>query len=302
MAEVSQDSIRREQKKRPNSCISSNVLTRLNSDPPPSVTPNSTSPSNRRSSTPDIKEVSICKTKEHFLPPSQPSLRRSSSSRSIVGTSSCSSIKSLPTSSSSTAIEIENRSPKITKNLKSESDFMSQNNVSSQPYPRPSLCQSSTHSTHQNMRSFTQNDNASSQTSSGVIKVVSSSSTEFAIDDDGVSDVHPVTAIISTDSPSSSPHGQHTVHQNSNENTGGNTNKNKAQSPDDSNEKTSKDYYFDSYSHHGIHEEMLKDEVRTRTYQMAILNNAHLFKDKVRGKFICFCMNHFAIKCFELCD
>ena len=44
---------------------------------------------------------------------------------------------------------------------------------------------------------------------------------------------------------------------------------------------TSKDYYFDSYSHHGIHEEMLKDEVRTRTYQMAILNNAHLFVDKV---------------------
>ena len=46
-------------------------------------------------------------------------------------------------------------------------------------------------------------------------------------------------------------------------------------------ERTSKDYYFDSYSHHGIHEEMLKDEVRTRTYQMAILNNKHLFEDKI---------------------
>jgi protein arginine N-methyltransferase 1 len=45
--------------------------------------------------------------------------------------------------------------------------------------------------------------------------------------------------------------------------------------------RTSKDYYFDSYSHHGIHEEMLKDEVRTRTYQMAILNNSHLFRNKV---------------------
>jgi protein arginine N-methyltransferase 1 len=44
---------------------------------------------------------------------------------------------------------------------------------------------------------------------------------------------------------------------------------------------TSKDYYFDSYSHHGIHEEMLKDEVRTRTYQMAMLNNKHLFEGKV---------------------
>jgi len=44
--------------------------------------------------------------------------------------------------------------------------------------------------------------------------------------------------------------------------------------------RTSKDYYFDSYSHHGIHEEMLKDEVRTRTYQMAILNNRQLFHGK----------------------
>lgn len=44
---------------------------------------------------------------------------------------------------------------------------------------------------------------------------------------------------------------------------------------------TSKDYYFDSYAHHAIHEEMLKDSVRTKTYQMAILQNPHLFKDKV---------------------
>ena len=47
-------------------------------------------------------------------------------------------------------------------------------------------------------------------------------------------------------------------------------------------ERTSKDYYFDSYAHHAIHEEMLKDEVRTKTYELAILNNKHLFKDKVR--------------------
>jgi len=44
---------------------------------------------------------------------------------------------------------------------------------------------------------------------------------------------------------------------------------------------TSSDYYFDSYSHFSIHEEMLKDSVRTGTYQRAILNNKHLFKDKV---------------------
>lgn len=29
----------------------------------------------------------------------------------------------------------------------------------------------------------------------------------------------------------------------------------------------SKDYYFDSYAHFGIHEEMLKDETRTLTYR-----------------------------------
>ena len=44
---------------------------------------------------------------------------------------------------------------------------------------------------------------------------------------------------------------------------------------------TSKDYYFDSYSHFGIHEEMLKDEVRTRSYMNAIEQNKHLFAGKV---------------------
>ena len=46
-------------------------------------------------------------------------------------------------------------------------------------------------------------------------------------------------------------------------------------------ERTSKDYYFDSYSHYGIHEEMIKDTVRTESYRAAILNNKHLFKDKI---------------------
>ncbi|KAL7751711.1 Nuclear SAM-dependent mono-and asymmetric methyltransferase [Sorochytrium milnesiophthora] len=46
-------------------------------------------------------------------------------------------------------------------------------------------------------------------------------------------------------------------------------------------ELSSKDYYFDSYAHFGIHEEMLKDEVRTLSYRNAIVNNKHLFKDKV---------------------
>eukprot|EP00088_Acartia_fossae_P050836 TRINITY_DN57043_c0_g1_i1.p1 TRINITY_DN57043_c0_g1~~TRINITY_DN57043_c0_g1_i1.p1 ORF type:complete len:349 (-),score=73.40 TRINITY_DN57043_c0_g1_i1:170-1216(-) len=48
--------------------------------------------------------------------------------------------------------------------------------------------------------------------------------------------------------------------------------------PDD---MTSRDYYFDSYAHFGIHEEMLKDEVRTLTYRNSIWHNNHLFKDKI---------------------
>jgi protein arginine N-methyltransferase 1 len=44
---------------------------------------------------------------------------------------------------------------------------------------------------------------------------------------------------------------------------------------------TAKDYYFESYSHFGIHEEMLKDEVRTKSYRDAIMQNGHLFRDKV---------------------
>ncbi|TDL26105.1 S-adenosyl-L-methionine-dependent methyltransferase [Rickenella mellea] len=43
---------------------------------------------------------------------------------------------------------------------------------------------------------------------------------------------------------------------------------------------TSRDYYADSYAHFGIHEEMLKDTVRTGSYRSAIINNPHLFKDK----------------------
>ncbi|XP_054724823.1 protein arginine N-methyltransferase 1-like [Uloborus diversus] len=45
-------------------------------------------------------------------------------------------------------------------------------------------------------------------------------------------------------------------------------------------EMTSQDYYFDSYAHFGIHEEMLKDEVRTMTYRNAMYHNKHLFRGK----------------------
>ena len=44
---------------------------------------------------------------------------------------------------------------------------------------------------------------------------------------------------------------------------------------------TSADYYFNSYAHFGIHEEMLKDTVRTTTYMKSIMDNKHLFKGKV---------------------
>ena len=41
------------------------------------------------------------------------------------------------------------------------------------------------------------------------------------------------------------------------------------------------DYYFNSYSSHHIHEEMLKDTHRTNTYRTAIEGNKDQFKDKV---------------------
>jgi len=43
----------------------------------------------------------------------------------------------------------------------------------------------------------------------------------------------------------------------------------------------SSDYYYNSYAHFGIHEEMLKDEVRTKSYRNSIVNNKHLIKDKI---------------------
>jgi len=46
----------------------------------------------------------------------------------------------------------------------------------------------------------------------------------------------------------------------------------------ESKDMTSADYYFDSYAHFGIHEEMLKDEVRTLTYRDSMVLNKHLFK------------------------
>lgn len=41
------------------------------------------------------------------------------------------------------------------------------------------------------------------------------------------------------------------------------------------------DYYFDSYSHFNIHEDMLKDTVRTKTYMNAMVENKHLFEGKI---------------------
>ena len=45
--------------------------------------------------------------------------------------------------------------------------------------------------------------------------------------------------------------------------------------------KKDHDYYFGSYSSFYIHEEMLKDTVRTRAYQNAIEGNPFDFKDKI---------------------
>ncbi|KAL5201157.1 hypothetical protein ABZP36_035511 [Zizania latifolia] len=79
-------------------------------------------------------------------------------------------------------------------------------------------------------------------------------------------------------------------------------------------DKTSADYYFDSYSHFGIHEEMLKDVVRTRSYQNVITQNSFLFKDKIvldvgagTGILSLFCAKAgakhvYAIECSQMAD
>ncbi|XP_047333716.1 probable protein arginine N-methyltransferase 1.2 [Impatiens glandulifera] len=79
-------------------------------------------------------------------------------------------------------------------------------------------------------------------------------------------------------------------------------------------DKTSADYYFDSYSHFGIHEEMLKDVVRTKTYQSVIYKNDFLFKDKIvldvgagTGILSLFCAKGgakhvYAVECSQMAD
>lgn len=44
---------------------------------------------------------------------------------------------------------------------------------------------------------------------------------------------------------------------------------------------SSADYYFNSYNHYGVHEDVLKDAVTTLAYQKAIKQNAHLFRGAV---------------------
>ena len=51
--------------------------------------------------------------------------------------------------------------------------------------------------------------------------------------------------------------------------------------PGHSDMENKKDYYFNSYSSYYIHEQMLKDRIRTGTYQDAILKNPDVFKDKI---------------------
>lgn len=47
------------------------------------------------------------------------------------------------------------------------------------------------------------------------------------------------------------------------------------------NEKYLNRRYFDSYGYINIHEDMIKDEVRTRSYYYAFKKNSHLLKDKI---------------------
>ena len=49
----------------------------------------------------------------------------------------------------------------------------------------------------------------------------------------------------------------------------------------DLSKKEDKDYYFNSYSSFYIHEDMIKDSVRTESYRRAIEGNPSAFKDKI---------------------
>lgn len=46
-------------------------------------------------------------------------------------------------------------------------------------------------------------------------------------------------------------------------------------------QQSSADYYFNSYNHYGVHEDLLKDTPTMFSYQRAIRQNAHLFRDAV---------------------
>ncbi|CAN7015031.1 unnamed protein product [Brassica rapa subsp. trilocularis] len=85
---------------------------------------------------------------------------------------------------------------------------------------------------------------------------------------------------------------------------------------DAADDTTSADYYFDSYSHFGLYllQEMLKDVVRTKTYQNVIYQNKFLIKDKVvldvgagTGILSLFCAKAgakhvYAVECSQMAD
>ncbi|XP_059362747.1 protein arginine N-methyltransferase 8-B [Carassius carassius] len=88
----------------------------------------------------------------------------------------------------------------------------------------------------------------------------------------------PVSSVHHSQRPTHPSHAPHTPHSASLPSCPGRGKMAKFLNPD---EMTSRDYYFDSYAHFGIHEEMLKDEVRTLTYRNSMYHNKHIFKDKI---------------------
>ena len=282
-------------RKRPSSNISENVNRHPQSDSLVTVSPESSSPDRYCKSAKKINDASTCRTKKYFLPPPRPILRQSSSNKSIIATSSTSSVLSSQTHENQKDSGIENSSPKKVQDgeklhvpVTNSIDFNRTHEMPSSPVPisydpphafrkilspvKLPTVTSSAHLQHYPPRHLVINENSrlSKNDAIGVLPAESSGNihvdeTQYTID--------------------SIPTQTQAIIENSKDNSNGenkNQKESSKESSDNADDKTSKDYYFDSYSHHGIHEEMLKDEVRTRTYQMAILQNAHLFKDKVR--------------------
>jgi len=271
-------------RKRPCNSISENIQS------PPSVSPESSSFPYKKQTVAIPKKDLPCKAKQCFLPPLHEGLRRNSSTHSILAPSSIG-VQSTGENENSIISEKGRNDQLNNRSNRSPPTSHAIRNIMS-PIQLPNKSSTSAHLQHYPPRHLFAPETSPTRKHTP-IKVISPLSSGRESGKEGVScelsrkeksgnktieNTHANSKRIQQSETYSEKSNQRSNDNNQDEKENAKVNRNN----DD--DKTSKDYYFDSYSHHGIHEEMLKDEVRTRTYQMAIRNNAHLFKDKVSPK------------------